>query len=908
MRSKNMIGVALVSAMLTAAGSTGQARAGDDYPPFGKVSEGLEQVVSMADGSSPLYELHQDRETGRLLAVLPASYEKQLLMIAATISGGDPEAGVMGPTYYAKWEKIGKQLALVAPNLFVRTDGDQQAKDSVAQLYTGRVLVSVPIVSMHKGRPVIDMGALLTRQAGKFFGPSVFGQYGPSGGGIDARLAKLTKAKAFPENVIVEYRAPRANGQLVSLTYDVSVLEGTPGFKPRQADNRVGYFYNYHQDFARSASRDVTERYITRWHVEKADPSLKLSPPKQPIVWYIEHTTPVRFRRYVRDGILFWNKAFEEIGIAGALEVRQQDAATGAYMNIDPEDARYNFFRWNASDQGYAIGPSRTNPFTGEILDADVVWHQGLTRGIRAMLESMSDDFVEQTFDPATIAWLDANPEWDPRVRLRHPAKREQFQLRRELRLREAAEIELATPEHPWSQWAADQTNTSCRIGAMIGLDMNLAAAALSVGLLEGEGVDLLEGLPEEYVGAMIRYISAHEVGHCLGLQHNMAASTIRELDDINSADFDGPSVGSVMDYVAANINHELGDAQGPYATPEVGPYDKWAIAFGYGDAKDREEILGQVSEPDHIYVSQIAMSVGADPRNMTWDMGADNLAFARSRLSLVQELRTKLITDITDEGESWSNVRRRFQSLLGSHVQSLLIASNWVGGSFINNDNKGDPGDRTPIADVPAERQREALQLVIDNAFQDAAFGLTPELIRHMGKEYWWDPQGLNNLLQDPSFEVHDMVGAIQATALTLVMNPGTLRRVYDNEFRTQGQEDQFTLAEVVGAVTHAIWIEYAAPERGAYDPSNPMVSSFRRNLQREHVGRLTTLALLQGNTSPALRTISSLAAEELRRIDTMAERAQQVNPDAYTAAHLADVRARIDRALDAVYVVVGG
>ncbi|MHC5047786.1 MAG: DUF5117 domain-containing protein, partial [Planctomycetota bacterium] len=282
-----------------------------EYPPFDKVVEDLEKVISTADGAAPLYDLYRDRETGRLLAVLPGNYQKQLVMIACTISGGDPQAGVMGPTHYVKWRKIGKQLVLIEPNLYVRTDGDREAKDSIKHLYTGRVVVATPILSMAPGgRPVIDLGMLSTAKAGKFFGQSAFGPYGAALKGLNPQLAALTKAKAFPENIIYEYEAPRADGRLVRLTYAIGELEGTPGYKPRKADPRVGYFYNWHQDFARTADRDVTERYIIRWNLEKADPKLSLSPPKEPIVWYIEHTTPIRFRRYVREGILMWNDAF----------------------------------------------------------------------------------------------------------------------------------------------------------------------------------------------------------------------------------------------------------------------------------------------------------------------------------------------------------------------------------------------------------------------------------------------------------------------------------------------------------------------------------------------------------------------------------------------------------------------
>jgi hypothetical protein len=877
-----------------------------EFPPFDKVVEGLEKVVTMTDGSAPLYELYRDTETGRLLAVLPPGYDKQLVMIACTISGGDPEAGVMGPTHYVKWRKMDKQLVLIEPNLNVRTDGDREAKDSIEHLYTGRVLVATPILTMAPGgRPVIDLGALSTAQAGKLFGASVYGSYGATLSGLNPALAVLTKTKAFPENVIYEYEAPRADGRLIRITYAIGTLEGSPDYKPRTADPRVGFFYDWHQDFARTSDEDVTDRYIIRWNLQKADPKLSMSPPKQPIVWYIEHTTPIRFRRYVREGILMWNDAFEEIGIVNAVEVYQQDAVTGAHMDKDPEDARYNFFRWNASDQGYAIGPSRSNPLTGEILDADVVWHQGLTRSMRAMLENLSDDIVEQSFSPETLAWLDQHPSWDPRVRLATPARRAQRIHQRAVDAERALTEDLRSQTHPWTHGINDPTNAACRMGRMLSLNSALIDTALVAGLLDVRSDELLDGLPEAYIGPMIRYIACHEVGHCLGLQHNMAASTVRTLEEINTEGFDGPTVGSVMDYVAVNINHDLGEVQGPYASPALGPYDKWAIAYGYGPEDQLETVLARVSEPDHIFVSQLAMAVGSDPRNMVWDLGADNLNFAESRIALAGELRDKLIEDIVEKGESWKRARDRLNVLLGTQLYSVYIATNWIGGSFINNDFKGDPGDRAPIEDIPAERQRRALALVIDNAFEDEAFGLTPELVRHLGREYWYDPAEFNSLMDDPSYDVHDTVGAIQAVTLTLLMNPTKLRRIYDNEYRAQDAEDVLTLAEVVESITDAVWRECAAPTDHPYSAESPMISSFRRNLQREHVQRLIDLALLEDMPSPAVRTISAMATQELRRIDEMAGDAENGGPDPYTVAHLSDVRQRIGKALDAAYVI---
>lgn len=894
----------------TEASAGSAADSAPEYPPLEAVTDGLTKVVPSGGGSS-LYDLYADKETGRLMAVLASNYASQDLLIACTVSGGDPDAGVMGPTIYGKWRKLGKQLALVSPNYSVRTSGGKQAQDSVSSLYTDQLILSVPIASMAPGgRPVIDFSAMAMGQARKFFGTFSDTDFGPGLRTLNPRLATITKAKSFPKNFIVEYEAPQADGRFMRVTYAFGELAGSPGFQPRKADPRVGYFYNWHVDYSKNVGQELAERYINRWNIEKADASLKMSPPKQPIVWYIEHTTPVKYRRYVRDGILMWNKAFEKVGILDALEVYQQDSATGAHMDKDPEDARYNFFRWNTSNSGYAIGPSRSNPMTGEILDADVVWHQGLTRAVKSMLATLTEQMAEETFSADALAWYEDNPEWDPRVRMATPARRAQILRERELQAQVAVELELDDEDHPWTHGLNNRTNTACQLGNRLSMDISLAGAAFAASILKVEqdeegDVLLLDGVPEEFLGAMIRYISAHEVGHCLGLQHNMAASSIRSLEEINSEGFEGPSIGSVMDYAAVNINCELGDVQGPYATREVGPYDHWAIAYGYGPASELEEVLARVSEPDHIYLSQAAISVGSDPRNMTWDLGANNLNFSESRLKLVRKLRASLLDEIVEDGESWAMARRRFNSLAQTHMSSLFSAAAWIGGSYENYDFKGDPGDRSPIEDVPSAEQRRALKLIIDNTFKDDAFNLTPELVRHLGKEYWWDAEGVSELMEDPNYTIHDLVGGFQAVGMSLILNPTTLRRVYDNEFRTAGDDDVFTMAEVLETVTDAVWTECEESGSGRYTAAKPMCSSFRRNLQQEHVGRLIDLALLDGATSPSLRTISSLATQELNKIAKKSSKAAEADLDPYTSAHLASVSARISKAMEAVYVL---
>jgi hypothetical protein len=107
--------------------------------------------------------------------------------------------------------------------------------------------------------------------------------------------------------------------------------------------------------------------------------------------------------------------------LANAIEVYYQDAATGAHMEKDPEDVRYNFVRWLNNNIGTAIGPSRVDPLTGEILDADIILTDGWIRHYWRQFNDVIPGLAMEGMSPATLAWLQTRPQWDPRVRLTPP-------------------------------------------------------------------------------------------------------------------------------------------------------------------------------------------------------------------------------------------------------------------------------------------------------------------------------------------------------------------------------------------------------------------------------------------------------------------------------------------------------
>ena len=161
-----------------------------------------------------------------------------------------------------------------------------------------------------------------------------------------------------------------------TIHYSFSQVPSTSnGYKARKADERIGYFTTAYSDLSKYTDDETRIRFINRWHLTKRDPKLKLSPPKEPIKFYVEHTTPVRYRRWIKRGVDYWNKAFEKVGIVDAIEIYYQDAQSKDHMEKDPEDVRYNFIPLAQQRHWYChwpkSGASRnwTNPRCGYHLD-----------------------------------------------------------------------------------------------------------------------------------------------------------------------------------------------------------------------------------------------------------------------------------------------------------------------------------------------------------------------------------------------------------------------------------------------------------------------------------------------------------------------------------------------------------
>jgi hypothetical protein len=887
------------------------------------VLKGFDKVVSTSDGRPSLFTLYVDRKKAEVLAELPKDFERKKYFIALTVAGGELYAGLQEGDLYVYWKKYDNRLALVEPDLATRSSGDAESKSSVARLFTGRVIADVPILARTpREGTIIDLVELLLVQAPRFFGPTV--RVDPK----SLKLREIKTAKAFPQNIELAFELPFENGKLKTLHFSISEIPDNTGYQPRVADDRVGFFTTAFNDLGKFKTGQTRVRYINRWHLEKADPSLKMSPPKQPIVFYIEHTTPIRYRRFVRDGVLYWNKAFEKVGLANAIEVYYQDAQTGAHMEKDPEDVRYNFVRWLSNNQGTAIGPSRVHPLTGQILDADIILTDGWIRHFENQFGELLPRLAMEGFAPETLTWLEQNPQWDPRFLLA-PAH-ERNQMLAEIARRGPQPLgghPLGVPtgplmgknEYDGLSGRVSQVNGMCM--AAHGKAFDLAVMRMSYDLLlaaeaqenpghaaEKSDDDNLDGVPARFVGPMLADLVAHEVGHTLGLRHNFKASSLYTMAEVNSKKVKGQKAmaSSVMDYLPININMKDGEVQGDYAMIDIGPYDLWAIEYGYTFDKDLKPILARCTMPEHQYGTD-QDTLGPDPLCRRYDFSANPVDYARNQMKLAKHHRERLVSKFVENGESWSKARRGYEVTLGLQMRSLSMMANWIGGAYVRRDHKGDKGDRAPLEAVSAVTQREALKWVVENAFTDDVYHLSPALVQRMKSDALISDESQSFRMDEATFPVHDRVMGMQSSVLTMLLNPTRLRRIYDNESLADRDADAVTLPELMETVSASIFSELDTKPQGKYTARKPMISSLRRNLQRELVDRFIDLAQPNGDKTAAAKPISNLAMMHLRQLKKEIERTLKVEPgvlDAYTKAHLEDAQVRITKALEAPYI----
>jgi hypothetical protein len=632
-----------------------------------------------------------------------------------------------------------------------------------------------------------------------------------------------------------------ARSMFLGYHYSLAKLPEQP-MKARRADPRVGHFVTRHHEFTNDQSAFPRQYFVNRWRLEKKDPSAALSEPKQPIVFWMDRTVPVEYRDTVKAGILEWNKAFEKIGYKDAVRVEMQPDNA----DFDTADLRHASVRWylDTSDGALAIGPRRVDPRTGEILDADIAISQGWTRLPRRL---SGEQFPRPM--PAKTAKHDHNGD----------------------------------------------DHSLCSYG-----DLAFQEASFASGLLEARG-DLDPNGPEAeaIVKATLKDVVTHEVGHTLGLRHNFRASTIYTAEQLSDAEFTRKNGlgGSVMDYNAWNIALAK-EKQGEYVMSTLGPYDYWAIEYAYKEipAESERQELGRIAarstEPYLAFATDEETGSGAeaaDPEVNLRDLGSNPLEFAKRRMALSRELWERWQGRELPEGEGRDVLYRNVTSGFSQYALAAEVASKYVGGVVYYRDRAGSP--RASFTPIAPERQREALKLVTEGLFQPDSFKFKPEFLGRLAA----DPFDVG-VGESASFTLGQRVLAVQTGVLDRLMSEATASRLLDSGLKMADAKKALSVGDLYDAIQASIWSDL----KGAGD-----IGLMRRNLQREHVKRMTFQLTRNVNLPADARALQRVNAQELVKQLRTAQARPGLSKEA--RAHLADSLNTLEEALKAPMTRMG-
>jgi len=865
----------------------------------------FEQVIQGSEKLEGLFTIYQNQESGKIYLELKPEQLNQNFLSIATLESGIGEEGIVSGTHLRdllfQFRSVQNKIQIVVPNINFRTEESDPQSRSINRSFSESVLQTLPILSIHPERKtiLIEISNLFNSQSdlpglmieySDFFKNNYF---------IDSSKSYISQIQTFPENVEIESVFGFSLGQYgtvssipslpdnrtfnLKVRYSLLAVPVNNGYRPRLADERVGYFVTAYRDFSEKRKEPFV-RYINRWHLEKQDPNAPLSPPKEPIVFWIENTVPLEYRDAIREGVLMWNKAFEAAGFIDAIAVKQMpDDATW-----DPADVRYNTIRWSSSFQPWflGLGPSRVNPMTGQILDADIILDANVIRIMKGEYRNYIGTPSSQQQGINNLA------------NLSNCMGQEFSDILQDLSPGQAIFKNGSNVGGLFSQ-LRDKHDLCYGMESA----QNFAIAAMSLSMVNNVLPSSQE--MEEFIHQYLRFLTAHEVGHTLGLRHNFHASTMltpEELHDRTITQEKGLA-SSVMDYLPVNLAPP-GIAQGDYFSQVVGPYDQWAITYGYQptdafspDAEWRviEQIAQRSSvEPELAYSTDEDAFDILDPFANAFDLSSDMLQYSQWQLENARTLWERLDRRYLVSGDSYSEVRDRFDSLYFYYLRQVRNITLYVGGQSFQRIRPGSVHRRLPFEPIPVEQQREALQLIQSYVFDENAFQFSPELLNKLAPERWahW---GTRTLVFPLDYPIGDRILYLQQVALSSLLSPPRLMRLRDLELKTSGTES-LTIPELFDTLKQGIWTEVLGS-------SNQLtqISTIRRSLQREHLNLLGAMVLRQTRVPEDARTLAWYNLHQLEKALESTLKKRKNDLDLATVAHLQETRTRISQILNA-------
>ena len=737
-----------------------------------------------------LFTLYRDTTNGSMMMVIKRSQFNKSFIYFSYVENGNTTTGHNRGTFrdnkVFSISRYFNQIEFTTQNsnfYFDPNNAISRAKDANI---TNALMASEKIIVADeaKGEYLIEADNIFLTEAlyqikQSSFMPGMFNL-----GMLSKSKSKYQSVKNYPENtdVVVKYvyDDPSSRGSSSDAITDGRYMEillqhsfiemPKNNFKPRLDDPRVGYFLTQVNDMTTTNALNYRD-LIHRWDLVKKDPNAAVSDPVKPITWWIENTTPKDLRPTIKGAILQWNLAFEKAGFSNAIEIKEQpDDATW-----DAGDIRYNVLRWTSSPEppfgGY--GPSFVNPLTGEILGADIMFEWVF---ITNRLKS------QKIFDKAGI----------------------------EMILEESNQHK----DHGYA----------CSAGEHLHMQNLIGLQALTAQHASEAEVD-------QYLKEALYYLVLHEVGHTLGLNHNMKATqlhSVNDLYDMNKTKAIGLT-GSVMDYPAVNFSNRKGQ-KCQYYTDRPGPYDMWAIEFGYYQAKDssddinqRKQILNKSTDPALCFGNDAddmrSPGKGIDPRVMIGDMSNDAVAYAKERIDLIKYLQSQLMSNYGHSDRSFHELRNNYLVLSSEWGIQAGVVSRYIGGVYVDRSYSNQNSNTQPLTAVPLATQKAAMKLLTEQVFAPNAMEVPKDLANYLQMQR----RGFDFFSSGEDPKLHRRVLNIQTSVLTHILHPNTLQRITDSKL----YGNQYELSDVFKDLSSAI-----------FDADlNTDVNTYRQNLQSEYV-----------------------------------------------------------------------
>lgn len=655
-------------------------------------------------------------------------------------------------------------------------------------------------------------------------------------GSLNVAKSQYVKIRSYPNNtdVIVDlaYDNPapfnaggndiadaRFNRVRIQHTF-IEVPENN-GFKSRMDDPRVGFFTQEITDLT-SIKPTPYHDVIHRWNLQKKDPGATLSEPVEPIVWWIENTTPYEYREIIKEAGEKWNEAFEKAGFKNAVVMKvQPDDATW-----DAGDVRYNVIRWVSSPYpSYgAYGPSFVNPVTGQILGADI------------MVEWYSGSFT---------------PVYD-----------EVF-------------------ANPGGQLPEKFNPNACTMA-------NELKAQYITGITALEANDAPESEIKEMHKQFLYYLVLHEMGHTMGLNHNMKASQMLSLEQLNNKSITRVKglQGSVMDYPAINISLDK-TKQGDYYTTKPGPYDLWAIEFGYtptsNDVQEeafRKKVLSRSNESDLAFGNDAddmrSPGKAIDPHVNVNDMSSDAVGYAEDRFKLVNNIMPKLKDKYARQDGSYGELRARYGLLNSQRASMINAVSRYVGGVYVDRSFVGQNTSNKPLTPVPVAYQKKAMDVLTRYVFAPNAFDADKAIFPYLQSQR----RGFDFFSTTEDYKITAVMNNLGTAPLAHILHPVTLQRITNS--RLYGND--YSVMDVMNDLTKGIFDADMAGN----------VNVYRQYLQGAYVKNLTDII---GERSTYDEVSKAAARSSLKKIRTKLAAANGGNEE--TKAHRGNLIFMIDKSL---------